>query len=264
MSSKRLTRRARPPRESPQGTITAPPSSGVGRRVPHHGDVDVNSRLEREFEERQRLEIEMTELGEQEREALGQELHDGVCQHLSGVAMMADSLGDSCRRKSMAEEAVRLKEIAGLIRKASQHAGAVARSLHPVDVDASTLVSALRELAARQSIPGRLRCRLRCVHPVEVPDDQVAKHLFRIAQEATAIAIKHAHARTVSIALESPQRDLVLSVSDDGTSVPSHEQAYGLSLRMIRCHSHAIGATLTIESDAGSGTVLRCRLPAHH
>jgi signal transduction histidine kinase len=263
MSSKRLTRRAQPPPASLPGTITAPLPSDLSRRMPNHVELDANSRLEREFAERQRLEIEMTELGEQEREALGQELHDGVCQHLSGVAMMADSLGDSCRRKSLPEEAFRLKEIAGLIRKASQHASSVARSLHPVDVDASTLVSALRELAARQSIPGRLRCRLRCVHPVEVGDDQVARHLFRIAQEATAIAIKHAHAHTVSIGLDSPKRDLVLTVSDDGTAVPSHEQAYGLSLRMIRCHSHAIGATLTIESNAGSGTVLRCRLPTH-
>lgn len=230
----------------------------------HYSEPDASSRLEREFEERQRFEIAMTELGEQEREALGHELHDGVCQHLSGVAMMADSLGDAFRRRALPEEACRLKEIAGLIRKAGQQAGAVARTLHPVDVDASTLVTALREMAARQSAPGRLRCTVRCMRPLGLEDDQVARHLYRIAQEATAIAIKHAHAHTVTMSLEVPQEDLILTVSDDGNDVPRHEQAYGLSLRMIRCHSHAIGATLTIESNAGSGTVLKCRLPGHH
>ncbi|OAI55768.1 hypothetical protein AYO49_05180 [Verrucomicrobiaceae bacterium SCGC AG-212-N21] len=263
MNSKRLTRRALPSPDSRHGTIAEPTLPQINRRAANHGEPDDSLRLEREFEERRRLEIEMTEIGEQEREALGQELHDGVCQHLSGVALMADSLGDSFRRKSLPEEAGRLKEIACLIRKASQHAIAVARSLHPVDVDASTLVSALRDLAARQSSE-RLRCRLRCARPVALKDDQVAIHLFRIAQEAMAIAIKHAHAHEVTMSLEAEKRDLTLTVKDDGNDVPSHEQAYGLSLRMIRCHSHAIGATLTIESNAGSGTVLRCRLPISH
>ncbi|MDP1586601.1 MAG: PAS domain-containing protein, partial [Prosthecobacter sp.] len=130
--------------------------------------VAASRELVHEFERRQRLENEMLEISEQEHHTLGQDLHDGVCQHLSGVALMAATLGDVCEQKSDLEVAAKLKEIAKLIHNASDQARNVARSLHPVDVDANGLAAALRDLAVRHAVPGRLKCRFLCSAPVPI------------------------------------------------------------------------------------------------
>jgi PAS domain S-box-containing protein len=220
-------------------------------------------RLEQEFEERRRLESEMTALGEKEREALGQDLHDGVCQHLTGVAMMVDTLGDSFRRKSHPEEARRCKEIADLIRKASHHAGTVARSLHPVDVDAKVLPRALQELATHHSTLSGVKSRFICEVELNL-ENEVAMHLYRIAQEAIQYAIRHAQAKEVTIRLCRSRGAVMLTIADDGQGSPGHEQAAGLGLRVIRCHADALGAALTIDSTVGGGTVVKCTLPQLH
>jgi PAS domain S-box-containing protein len=181
--------------------------------------VEANRELEHEFERRQRLENEMLEISEQERRTLGQDLHDGVCQHLSGVAMMAATLSDVCEQKSDSEVATKLKEITRLIRSASEQARNVARSLHPVDVDANGLAAALRDLAARYAVPGKTKCRFLCTEPVPIHDNKVAMYLYRIVQDAVVNASRHMGARRIIIHLGIREQHVVLSVSDDGAGL---------------------------------------------
>src|SRR5438132_779789 len=48
-----------------------------------------NEGLRREIQRRKGLEGEILEIGDREQQRLGQELHDGLCQHLTAVAFMA-------------------------------------------------------------------------------------------------------------------------------------------------------------------------------
>lgn len=223
--------------------------------------ASANKELHHEFKERQRLEHEITEISEQERRSLGQVLHEGVCQHLAGVVMIATTLSDVCEQKSDPEMALRLKEIASLIRSAANDARDVAKGLHPVDVDADGLVAALRDLTARYDVPGQTRCVLHCHEPVPVHDNDVAMHLYRIVQEAVVNASRHAHARNISVHLGIRQRDITLSITDDGSGLPeNYDQSAGLGLKLMRYRASSIGATLSLAARAGGGTVVRCRL----
>jgi PAS domain S-box-containing protein len=222
-----------------------------------------NKELHHEFKERQRLEHEITEISEQERRSLGEALHEGVCQHLAGVVMMATTLSDVFEQKADAEMASRLKEIASLIRSAASDARDVAKGLHPVDVDADGLVAALRDLAAQFDVPGQTRCALHCSEPVPVHDNEVSMHLYRIVQEAVSNAAQHAHARKISIHLGIQQGTIRLFITDDGKGMPaSLEPGEELGLKLMRYRASSIGATLTIEARAGGGTVVKCSLPA--
>ncbi|WP_395747890.1 PAS domain S-box protein [Prosthecobacter sp.] len=224
---------------------------------------NTNRELHHEYKERQRLEHEITEISERERRSLGQALHDGVCQHLSGVGMMAATLSDVCGQRADAETADKLREIAGLIRSATNDARDVARGLNPVDVDANGLVTALRDLAARYNVPGQTRYVLHCHEPVPVQDNSVAMHLYRIVQEAVVNASRHARARNISIHLGIRQRDIMLSITDDGIGMPPDiDQTSGLGLKLMRYRASSIGATLTLEARPAGGTVIRCRLPS--
>lgn len=223
-----------------------------------------NQELHREFRQRQRMEKEMTEISEQERRSLGQELHDGICQHLTGVAMMADTLSDACQQRSLPEVSVKVKALADLVRTAANDTRNVARGLHPVEMDANGLVSALYDLAARQGALGQFRCRLECNDAVPIQDNDVAMHLYRIAQEALVNASRHDHARNVVIKLGIQNKEIVLSIADDGEGAApggnDFSEAPGLS--MMRHRASVIGARLEIHTTATGGNVVKCTLPA--
>lgn len=221
--------------------------------------TSANRELHHEFKERQRLEHE---LSERERSNLSQALHDGVCQHLAGVVMIATTLSDIFGQKSDPEMAGKLKEIASLIRTANNDVRDVARALHPADVDANGLVPALRNLVGCYAVPGRTRCVLYCHEAIPVHDNDVAMHLYRIVLEAVLNASRHAHASHISVHLGVRQKDIMLSITDDGVGLPSdYEKSAGLGLKLMRHRASSIGATLSIASRPSGGTVVRCCLP---
>ena len=61
-------------------------------RVRTHELDAANTELKKEIERRKGLEGEILDVSDREQQRLGQELHDGVCQHLTAVAFMARSV----------------------------------------------------------------------------------------------------------------------------------------------------------------------------
>jgi signal transduction histidine kinase len=221
-----------------------------------------NHKLQRELKQRQRMEKEMTEISEQERRSLGQELHDGICQHLTGVAMMADTLSDACHQRSLPEVSVKIKALADLIRTAANDTRNVARGLHPVEMDANGLVSALYDLTARHKANGHTRCQLQCSDAVQIQDNEVAMHLYRIAQQALVNASRHAHAHNIVIHLGIQNKTIVLAITDDGAGDPSGgDDSEASSLSMMRHRASVIGARLEFRTTDRGGNVVRCTLP---
>jgi PAS domain S-box-containing protein len=224
--------------------------------------IAANRELERQFNERQRLEQEMLEISEKERRMLGEDLHDGLCQHLSGLAFMAESLSYKMREKGIEEESAKLDGLTRLIRSAAGQARAVAKGLHPVDMDANGLVAALKDLAARHSEKDKVQCLLRCSRPVPLQDNNVALHLYRIAQEAVVNALKHAGAKEIVIDLNTSGNQIDLSVTDDGRGIAQNQKLNGgMGLHLMRYRAGVIGGTLAVEQSANGGTVVKCLLP---
>lgn len=223
--------------------------------------VAAKDELESQFRERQRLEQEMLDISEKERRVLGQDLHDGLCQHLSGLAFMAATLSHTLRGKKMEEEAARLDGLTDLIRSAASQARDVAKGLHPVDVDANGLVAALKDLAKRHSLSGQLQCVLRCAKPVPLSDNSLALHLYRIAQEAVVNAVKHAKASEIVIELSTNGNELDLSITDNGRGVPENLQISGMGLHLMHYRASVIGGKLTISRLSNGGTHVLCVLP---
>jgi signal transduction histidine kinase len=94
-----------------------------------------------------------------------------------------------------------------------------------------------------------------------LPDSTVATHLYRIAQEAAANAIKHGHVSRIVIELSAADPTLMLSIKDDGIGLPdSLPQKRGLGLRIMSSRARMIGATLSVNNDPAGGTLVICRL----
>jgi PAS domain S-box-containing protein len=215
----------------------------------------------RDISPRKQLEREVLEIAAEEQRRIGQELHDGVGQELTGLSLMADTLVERLETTSPTEVELAAKVLDGLGRVHGQ-VRALSRGLVPVEVDPEGLRAALQELAARTEDQSGVRCELECVGPVDVADSVMATNLFRIAQEAVSNALRHGHPRNIQIALHGEPGTLSLSVQDDGAGLASDSvQGKGLGIRLMRYRAGRVGGTLVVGPAAGGGTAVRCVVP---
>jgi signal transduction histidine kinase len=216
----------------------------------------------RDITERQTLERQVLDISDQEQRRLGQDLHDSVGQDLTGLGLMAEVLVETLADRSPADVAAAEKIAQGLKRALSQ-VRVLAKGLTPVDVDAEGFTAALRDLANRITQQGNATCVFECPKPVSIHDNFVARHLYRIAQEAVTNALKHSGAKMVRIRLETRSRHWILRISDDGRGMADSSTRHdGVGLKIMRYRASLINAVMTIESVDGKGLAVTCRLPA--
>jgi two-component system CheB/CheR fusion protein len=211
----------------------------------------------RDVRERKKLERAVLEVTGLEQRRIGQDLHDGIGQELTGVGMMVQNLVESLGKDT--PEAEQAKKIGAGIRRAMSQARALSRGLMPVESDATGLMTALTDLAARINEQGVVQCVFHCPKPVLLTDTTAATHLFRIAQEAVTNALKHGKAKNVEVDLREHGSHILLQVRDDGKGIDSPDaHSPGLGMKTMRYRAGMINAVLHVESGDGNGTVITC------
>jgi PAS domain S-box-containing protein len=218
-----------------------------------------NAELKNEIERRTGLEGEILAVSDREQQRLGQELHDGLCQHLTAVAFMARSVALRLRNHRVIE--VRdIEKIAELVNNAAADTRNLSRALHRVDVDAAGLVEALRDLVDREI--WRTPCRLEVRPSFHIEDETAAAQLYRIAREAVINANKHAQAHEIVVKLERSHRVIILRVVDDGVGFPDEPKLkQGLGHHIMKYRAQLMGGRLEIHSPTRGGTCVSCYLP---
>ena len=214
-------------------------------------------RILRELAERQRLEREVVEIGTAEQERIGREIHDGLGQQLTALAMLCASLRQRLVRDGHAAAAESVAHLEGRLQGATAEARALARGLSPIRLDGSSLSTALRALVEDAGAGSGTACQLRISGTAPALDETVATHLYRIVQEALHNALKHARAHQIRIELELGDERLRLEVRDDGVGLPESRRD-NLGLPIMRHRARLIGAELQVESSPSAGTIVRC------
>jgi two-component system, LuxR family, sensor kinase FixL len=210
--------------------------------------------------ERRRLEKEILEAGERERQKIGQDLHDDLCQQLTGIACLARVLRQRLAARS-AEEAGDAATILHLVQQAATCARNLSKGLQPVTLEADGLASALQDLCSRVESACGVPCRFRGdSSALASADATVPTHLYRIAQEALNNAIKHGNAHSISVDLISAGERLILAVEDDGVGIPEVLAGDGLGLHTMDHRARIIGASLSVERGTAGGTTVTCSL----
>jgi PAS domain S-box-containing protein len=219
-----------------------------------------NDEIRAEIAERRALERQLLEVAAAEQRRIGQDLHDGVGQELTGLSLMAQSLLEILPDRSRAEAKIAAK-IADVLQRAVRRVRILSRGLIPVEVDAEGLMAALGELAGRTSELHAVDCRFECPEPAFVEDNNTATHLYQIAQEAVTNALKHGHVKQICIGLHSDEDALTLSVRDDGVGLPeAARDTGGLGLKIMRYRAGLINAAFEIGPADGGGTLVKCIL----
>jgi signal transduction histidine kinase len=220
-----------------------------------------NKELRSEIERRRGLEGEILSVSDREQQRLGQELHDGLCQHLTAVAFMTRSIALRLKDHRVID-ANDIEKVAELINKAAIDTRSLSRALHRVDVDAAGLVVALQDLVDREI--WRTPCRLETKPSFQINDDAAAAHLYRIAREAVINANKHAQARQIVVKLERVRKELALRVIDDGVGLPKEvKPQQGLGFHIMNYRAQLMGGRMEIDSPQTGGTRVSCYFPIH-
>lgn len=235
---------------------------GSKRRVEFMGTL-LDTRMmiaANDLTERERLEKQILEISDQERERIGQDLHDGLCQLLSGIKFKTTLLEQKLQAKAPGE-AQDAQAIERLLNGAIQEARNIARGLHPVSLEAQGLMSALQELATSVRSLYGVVCNCRFSRSVLVHEHLVATHLYRIAQEAINNAIRHGHASEIELRLARRAGALILTIADNGLGLPAKvNRKSGMGLRLMNYRGRAVGADVEVRPGRNAGTVVTCRL----
>ena len=229
--------------------------------VDEHGAIQGGVIVFSDVTARRMLEKQIAEISEREQRRIGQDLHDGLCQHLVSTAFACTSL--NLKMNELARpEAGEVYEIGELVKQAISQARTLARGLHPVQLEADGLASALEELARSVGGFNSVSCHFQCETPVAILDFGTASNLYRIAQEAVHNALKHGQARNIVLSLDQHPGRAELQVKDDGVGLP-HEvpTGNGMGLHIMNYRARMIGAELKIRRLGESGTIVSCSWP---
>ena len=230
---------------------------------------------------RKQLQTQILEIATNEQTRIGQELHDGTQQELTGLTLFAGAINDILDKATQkpGNESLewRLRDndfqqikqtlaklTSGLI-ETNQHIHQLSHGIMPVQIDAEGLRSALSELAATMNT-SKVTCNFVFHGACFIRSNFVATQLYRIAQESVTNALKHGLSSNIRISLAQDSHQTILEVSDNGIGFDMRKntgtsEGSGLGLHIMRYRANAIDGELHVGRNSNNGTTVRCIIP---
>lgn len=229
--------------------------------------TDKNVQLGKEAAERVRVQQDIVALSEAERSNISRELHDGLCQQLTGARLLCARI----RKKSPADDARsdELSRLLGILDTSVEQAYDLSHGLWPVETGGGDLRQALGALAATRSETGGVPVTLEFSPHCERCRCANAAHVHSIAREAVVNATKHARAQGIVVRLDCHEGTrTTLTVADDGigAQVQPERRAHnrgGLGLRIMAYRARMVGGSFRVEASPEGGTRVVATLPCH-
>src|SRR5271154_1041475 len=211
--------------------------------------------------ERKGLEEAILEISAREQRRIAQDLHDGLGQHLTGIAFMSKVLEEKLSDQSL-PEAVEAAKIVKMVNQAIDNTRQLARGLHPVAAEPLGLMSALRKWASEVEELFHIGCSFRCDAPLYIHDGNLATHLYRIVQEAVNNAIRHGKTKNIVIRLSGKSGIGTLSIQDDGEGFPKQPASPpGVGLNIMNYRADIVGGSLKVQPNQDHGITVTCTFP---
>ena len=215
--------------------------------------------LRQEIVARKDLEHKMALVEVRERREIGQEIHDGLCQHLTGTALKAQIVATELQREGN-DTMEKAGEVVSLLNNGIKIARDIARGLFSSDLEGEELLPALDMLAARTSRDHGIQCEFVNHTNVFIPPDKCTQ-LYWIAREAVNNAITHAKASRIQIRLENSGDNLTLAILDDGPGMKNVDAASsGIGLQVMARRAELADGNLVFGQSESGGAVVYCKI----
>ncbi len=252
----RLTRRDGQTREIEIALAALPDH---GHRTVQMVVSDVTERR-REAAGLRELSASVVEAREEERRRIARELHDELGQRLTALKIDLTTLAAQAR---LASDDAQVAAMQAMLDDTLASVRRIASDLRPLMLDDLGLNAAIewlaRDASRRIGIP--VHTRLPLAEPAL--DRRLATAIYRMVQEALTNVARHAQARSVDVALQAQDGQLVLTVADDGVGLGEQvlQRAGSFGLMGLRERALMLGGSVLVGARPGGGTRLTVRLP---
>nr|WP_239056842.1 PAS domain-containing protein [Wenzhouxiangella limi] len=185
--------------------------------------------------------------------ALKNALHDGPANELVALRLRIEQMA---RIRSASDEQLNwLRSWLRDLTAVESSLRALIDGLPPASVTAGTFYSSVSRLAGRVSMTFAARCRYRLFRPLDLPDDNVAHHLFLIVQEAVTNAVRHSTASEIEVLIGAGGRDcVVIRDNGGGFGLEALFSGRGHGVRSMRLRAKEIGADIGFGFEGSRGT----------
>jgi len=199
---------------------------------------------------------------EKERQRIANDLHDNLGSMLATLKLNFENL--RTRKSNTGQEDTTLYEKTdALIDEAYQKVRRLAHAKNAGVFANEGLIPAIKKLAGKISIPGKLQINVVPFGCTERLDNTLEIFIFRIIQELATNIIKHSGAKEATLHLTQHEDNINIIFEDDGVGMdPSKLNiADGMGLHSITKKTEQLDGTLTIDSYPGRGTTIIIDLP---
>lgn len=200
-------------------------------------------------------------LQEDERRRIAGEIHDAVSPLITGALYQARALrlsdSDDSGRGSARRDAG-LDSVGDLLARAMEELHGVVFALRPPDLDDIGVVAAIERYIVQIQRSG-LNVRLEAEEDPPALTPEVRLAIYRIVQEALHNALRHAAADEAIVSFEATGDTLRVTISDNGAGFNPEiaTRPTALGLLSMRERAAAIGASFSVSSRPGDGTVVK-------
>ncbi len=210
------------------------------------GDDEVIA-IVRDITEKKELEKEITNISENERRAIGSNLHDDLGQKLSYLGFLTEMMKQEVQ-KGAPVDIKDLDEMIYLISNSIDHVRNISKGLHPVNFETGGFIFAIEELGAEVKKYFNTDLIIDKDFDVNITDETVSSNLYYIIKEAINNSIKHEKAEKINLVFNHDGKNLhILLFNNKKNSKQSSKD--GMGLKIMKYRADLIGALLRISEE---------------
>ncbi len=205
---------------------------------------------------------------EEERKRIARDIHDGPAQSSVNLSLKVELCKKYFQNGSHEKLVSEMNTLSGAIRDTVKEIRTIIYDLKPSYLDDGLIAALKNRLDVFMENSG-----IGVTFNVTGVDSRVEYYmtstLYKIVQETLSNILKHAHAQKVEVDLDIFDREILLTVTDDGMGFDTvklksknrRSLTGGFGLEGIRERVELIRGTMVIDSEPGHGTSIRIRVP---
>ena len=214
--------------------------------------------MEQEIQKQKQLMQATIDGQEKERHEIGRELHDNISQHLTTTRLyleVAKEKADGEMLKMISQAHKGLLDIVSEIRQLSQ-------TLVPPSLSDIGLIESIQDLCDSLKNTHAFKIDLQC-HPFDetLLPEKMKLMLYRIFQEQINNIIRHSGADAIHAMLQTAERQVILSVADNGKGFDPKTVKKGLGFDNMSNRANLFGGKVKIDSEPGKGCIVQVTIP---